>query len=183
MIAMFRPLHHSADVPGGRHRQSGVADLHLQAAARGRIKSIGRMLFRLIHRVEITGWENYEKAGERVVIVANHTSFLDAPILGSFLPDTPVFGINTHIAQQWWVKPAFLMFDLMPLDPTNPLAIRKLVHRVREGRKCVIFPEGRITMTGGLMKVYEGPGTIANWPMRPFCRSASTAPNIPISRG
>jgi len=126
------------------------------------IKSIGRMLFRLIHRVEITGWENYEKAGKRVVIVANHTSFLDAPILGSFLPDTPVFGINTYIAQQWWVKPAFLMFDLMPLDPTNPLAIRKLVHRVRENRKCVIFPEGRITMTGGLMKVYEGPGTIAN---------------------
>lgn len=126
------------------------------------VKLIGRAIFRLIHRVEIKGWENYEKAGERVVIVANHTSFLDAPILGSFLPDTPVFGINTHIAKQWWVKPAFLMFDLLPLDPTSPLAIRKLVHKVREGRKCVIFPEGRITMTGGLMKVYEGPGSIAN---------------------
>lgn len=126
------------------------------------IKLIGRTIFRLFHRVEIRGWENYRKAGERVVIVANHTSFLDAPILGSFLPDTPVFGINTHIAQQWWVKPAFLMFDLLPLDPTSPLAVRKLVHRVREGRKCVIFPEGRLTMTGGLMKVYEGPGSIAN---------------------
>ncbi len=126
------------------------------------VKSLGRMILRLFHRVEIKGWENYEKAGERVVIVANHTSFLDAPILGSFLPDTPVFGINTHIAERWWVKPAFLMFDLLPIDPTSPLGIRSLIHRVREGRKCVIFPEGRITMTGGLMKVYEGPGTIAN---------------------
>lgn len=126
------------------------------------VKSIGRLILRLFHRVEIKGWENYEKAGQRAVIVANHTSFLDAPILGSFLPDTPVFGINTHIAQQWWVKPAFLMFDLLPIDPTSPLGIRTLIHRVREGRKCVIFPEGRITMTGGLMKVYEGPGTIAN---------------------
>ena len=126
------------------------------------IKSIGRMLFRLLHRVEVKGWENYKAAGDRVVIVANHTSLLDAPVLGSFLPDTPVFGINTQVADKWWVKPAYLMFDLLPLDPTNPMAIRALVQRVKEGGKCVIFPEGRLTMTGGLMKVYEGPGAIAD---------------------
>ena len=126
------------------------------------IKSIGRMLFRLLHRVEVKGWDNYKAAGDRVVIVANHTSLLDAPVLGSFLPDTPVFGINTQVADKWWVKPAYLMFDLLPLDPTNPMALRALVQRVKEGGKCVIFPEGRLTMTGGLMKVYEGPGAIAD---------------------
>ncbi len=125
------------------------------------VKSIGRGLFRLLYRVEINGLENYEKAGERVVIVANHTSLLDAPILGSFLPETPVFGINHFIARKWWIRPAFLLFDLLKLDPTRPLAIRALVRKVREGRDCVIFPEGRLTVTGALMKVYEGPATIA----------------------
>lgn len=126
------------------------------------IKAIGRLLLRLFYRVEIKGWENYEAAGERRVVVANHTSFLDAPILGSFLPETPVFGINIHIAKKWWVRPAFLLFDLLPLDPTRPLAVRSLVKQVRKGKDCVIFPEGRLTVTGALMKIYEGPATIAN---------------------
>ena len=36
-----------------------------------------------------------------------------------------------------------------------------MVKAVQGGKRCVIFPEGRLTMTGALMKVYEGPGTIA----------------------
>ncbi len=125
------------------------------------IKSIGRFLLRLFYRVEIKGLENYEKIGDKAVIIANHTSYLDAPILGSFLPDTPLFGINTHIAEKWWVKPAFALFKLFPLDPSNPMALKGLIKEVASGKKCIIFPEGRITLTGALMKIYEGPGMIA----------------------
>jgi acyl-[acyl-carrier-protein]-phospholipid O-acyltransferase / long-chain-fatty-acid--[acyl-carrier-protein] ligase len=37
-----------------------------------------------------------------------------------------------------------------------------MVKAVREGRRLAIFPEGRITLTGALMKVYPGPGMIAD---------------------
>ncbi len=126
------------------------------------VKGFAAAYFRVVHRVEVRGMENYHEAGDRVVIVANHTSLLDGPLLGAFLPDKAVFAINTHIAKQWWVKPAFLFFDLLPIDPTNPFAARTMAKAVKTGRKCVIFPEGRITVTGALMKVYEGPGAIAN---------------------
>ena len=165
-VAMVAMLQFGFSIPGiflvVAIANAGVAVYICKLLPDETVKSIGRMLFRMLHRVEVKGWENYEAAGDRVVIVANHTSLLDAPVLGSFLPETPVFGINTQVADKWWVKPAYLMFDLLPLDPTNPMAIRALVQRVKDGGKCVIFPEGRLTMTGGLMKVYEGPGAVAD---------------------
>jgi acyl-[acyl-carrier-protein]-phospholipid O-acyltransferase/long-chain-fatty-acid--[acyl-carrier-protein] ligase len=126
------------------------------------VKGIGRALFRRLYGMTVEGEENLKKCGDRVVIVANHTSFLDGALLSCFLPQRAAFAINSHIAQRWWVKPAFLLFDLLPLDPTNPMAAKTMVDVVKQGRPVVIFPEGRITVTGALMKIYEGPGTIAD---------------------
>ena len=46
-------------------------------------------------------------------------------------------------------------------DPYNPLAIKTLIENLQEGQNVMIFPEGRITVTGSIMKVYEGTGMIA----------------------
>jgi acyl-[acyl-carrier-protein]-phospholipid O-acyltransferase / long-chain-fatty-acid--[acyl-carrier-protein] ligase len=123
--------------------------------------NFARQLFRLLFRVEVRGMEHYKAAGRKAVIVANHTSLLDGPLLSAFLPDRSTFAINSYMAKRWWVKPAFALFDLAPIDPTNPMAIRTLVDVVKNGARVVIFPEGRITVTGALMKIYEGPGAIA----------------------
>jgi acyl-[acyl-carrier-protein]-phospholipid O-acyltransferase / long-chain-fatty-acid--[acyl-carrier-protein] ligase len=125
------------------------------------IANLARQLFRLLFRVEIKGLEHYKAAGRKAVIVANHTSLLDGPLLSAFLPDRSTFAINSYMAKRWWVKPAFALFDLAPIDPTNPMAIRTLVEIVKGGNRVVIFPEGRLTVTGALMKIYEGPGAIA----------------------
>ena len=123
--------------------------------------NFARQLFRLLYRVEVKGLEHYKAAGRKAVIVANHTSLLDGPLLSAFLPDRTTFAINFHMAKRWWVKPAFSLFNLAAIDPGNPLSIRTLVEAVKKGNRVVIFPEGRITVTGTLMKVYEGPGAIA----------------------
>ena len=57
-----------------------------------------RVLLRLLYKVEITGLENYEKAGDRVLIIANHTSLLDGILLYAWLPETPTFAISRKIA-------------------------------------------------------------------------------------
>ena len=121
-----------------------------------------RFALRLLYRVEVKGMEHYHQAGKKVLIVPNHTSFLDGPMLSAFLPERAAFAINTYMAKAWWVKPAFMLYDMCPIDPTNPLALRELVNRLKRNQKVVIFPEGRLTTTGGLMKVYEGPAAIAN---------------------
>jgi acyl-[acyl-carrier-protein]-phospholipid O-acyltransferase / long-chain-fatty-acid--[acyl-carrier-protein] ligase len=126
------------------------------------LKILLAALFRLVYRVEVKGLENYRKAGERAVIVANHLSFLDGPLLMAFLPGRPAFAIDTERAKAWWLRPFLGLFDAVPIDPTKPLATKVLIRAVEQGRRCVIFPEGRITVTGALMKVYEGPGMIAD---------------------
>jgi acyl-[acyl-carrier-protein]-phospholipid O-acyltransferase/long-chain-fatty-acid--[acyl-carrier-protein] ligase len=123
--------------------------------------SIARLIFRLIHRVEVKGLEHFRAVGRKAVIVANHTSHLDGPLLSAFLPERASFAINTFVSKKWWARPTFALFRMIPIDPTNPLALRVLVDELKKGRKVVIFPEGRLTVTGALMKVYEGPGAIA----------------------
>jgi acyl-[acyl-carrier-protein]-phospholipid O-acyltransferase/long-chain-fatty-acid--[acyl-carrier-protein] ligase len=126
------------------------------------IKTALAWLFRLIYKVEVRGLEHYAAAGPRSVIVANHVSFLDAALIAAFLPGRQTFAINAFIAERWWVRAVLPLFDAFPLDPTKPLATKGLIRAVQAGRRCVIFPEGRITVTGALMKIYEGPGMIAD---------------------
>jgi acyl-[acyl-carrier-protein]-phospholipid O-acyltransferase / long-chain-fatty-acid--[acyl-carrier-protein] ligase len=127
----------------------------------GILAAVARFLFRYFYQVEVKGMENLEAAGRRALIVANHTSLLDGPLLSAFLPEKASFAINTQMAQKWWVKPAFALFELCPMDPGNPMSLRTLVGALKRGKRVVIFPEGRLTVTGGLMKIYEGPGAVA----------------------
>lgn len=124
-------------------------------------KSILQWIFRTFYRLDITGLENYQKLGEKSIIVANHLSFLDALLIGAHLPGRVSFAINTQIAKRWWIQPFLLLSDTIALDPTTPMSTRLLIARVKKGHKIVIFPEGRLTITGSLMKIYEGPAMIA----------------------
>ncbi len=120
------------------------------------------LLFRAFYRMEVVGAENIKLAGERCVIALNHVSFLDAPVVLSILEEKPVFAIDWQIAKAWWVKPFLGIARCFPMDPTKPLSTRGLIREVKEGRQLVIFPEGRLTVTGSLMKVYDGAAMIAD---------------------
>lgn len=126
------------------------------------LKNILRAVLQKLYHVKIEGLEHLKEAGDRSLIVANHLSFLDAALLAIFLPEKPLFAVNTLISQQWWIKPFLTLARTFPLDPTNPMATKALIAELKKGGHCVIFPEGRITVTGSLMKIYEGPGMIAD---------------------
>lgn len=126
------------------------------------LKALVKRVIYLIYSVEVRGVENLKRIRGRTVIVANHTSLLDVALLWIYLPSNVVFAINTHVAQKWWMKPILPLARYFTLDPTNPVAVKSMVDEVKRGSKVVIFPEGRITTTGTLMKVYPGPSVIAD---------------------
>ena len=126
------------------------------------LRDLGILVFRLFYRLEVHGQENLEAAGPNAIIALNHVSLLDAPIAFSVLDHDPVFAVDTGWANKWWMKPLVRHLNALPLDPTRPLATRQLIQAVKDGATLVIFPEGRLTRTGSLMKVYDGPGLIAD---------------------
>jgi acyl-[acyl-carrier-protein]-phospholipid O-acyltransferase / long-chain-fatty-acid--[acyl-carrier-protein] ligase len=127
------------------------------------LRMLARTMFRLAYRVEVVGLENVAAAGDRVIIVPNHVSFLDAPLVAAFLPGVPVFAIDPAQMQRWWVRPFLSAVEVFPMEPSRPMAAKSLIKSIREGGRCVIFPEGRLNVTGGaLMKVYDGPALIAD---------------------
>lgn len=105
------------------------------------------------------------------VYVANHVSFLDPVLLFAFLPGDPVFALNGHLYRNRLIRFLMRTADIMPFNPIEPGDIKELIAKVDSGRLCMIFAEGRVTESGGLMKIYEAPGLVAD---------KSGAPLIPV---
>jgi acyl-[acyl-carrier-protein]-phospholipid O-acyltransferase/long-chain-fatty-acid--[acyl-carrier-protein] ligase len=121
-----------------------------------------RWYFDTFHGVDVQGMEHYRAAGVRSVVVSNHLSFLDGCLLAAYVPDVPTFAVNTHITKRWWAKPFLAPIDVFAVDPANPFAAKSMIKAVKGGKRLVIFPEGRLTTTGALMKIYEGAGLVAD---------------------
>lgn len=124
------------------------------------LQTLVRGLLRLLFRVEVRGAENYPLSGRRL-IVANHTSWLDGALLAAFLPETPTFALYLPIARIPWLRPFLAWIRSHAIDSARPLALKTLCGLVEREEPVAIFPEGRLSTTGGLMKVYEGAGFIA----------------------
>jgi acyl-[acyl-carrier-protein]-phospholipid O-acyltransferase/long-chain-fatty-acid--[acyl-carrier-protein] ligase len=124
------------------------------------LRPLLRGLARLLFRVEISAQQaNFNH--ERLLIVANHQSFLDGLLIGLFLPVDPVFVVHTTIAESFFFRILLSQVEYLAVDPTSPMAMKKVIRLIESGRPVVIFPEGRITLTGSLMKVYDGPAFVA----------------------
>ena len=126
------------------------------------MRGLFRWYFRVFHQVRVEGLEHYPERGRSAVIVPNHLSFLDGCLIAAYAPVQPSFAVHSTMAEAWWAQPFLAPVDVLAVDPRNPYAVRTMVRRVQEGRQLVVFPEGRITQTGGLMKIYEGAGMVAD---------------------
>lgn len=118
-------------------------------------------LLKKLFRMEVHGIENFAKAGRKVVIMSNHQSVLDMVLLSVLLPQQVSFAVNSLIIEKWYIRAILFLFKIYRVDPTNPMSTKPLTDHVRKGNKVVFFPEGRLTVTGSLMKIYEVPGVVA----------------------
>ena len=94
------------------------------------VKELCAGFLRLLYRVELRGIENYATAGERVVIVANHVSFLDAGA------DRVLPAGTADLRRRFLRRPALVGEALPP-------AGRQLLHRPGPAARRPIADQGR----------------------------------------
>ncbi len=125
------------------------------------IRMILTHVLNFVYDVKVIGLENLKNLQGNAIIISNHTSFLDAVLLWVYIPTELHFAIDTQVSKQWWIQPFLHLFKYIPISPANPMGVKSIIAEVKAGKRMVIFPEGRITTTGALMKIYPGPAMIA----------------------
>jgi acyl-[acyl-carrier-protein]-phospholipid O-acyltransferase/long-chain-fatty-acid--[acyl-carrier-protein] ligase len=128
----------------------------------GVVKAIVRLLIRIMWRPRVTGLENMAGLADGpVLIIPNHTSFADVALLVAYLPRRLTFAIDSFWAEVWWVRLLSGCFETIPINTLKPMSTRDLIDALGAGAALVMFPEGRLTTTGCVMKVYDGPAAVA----------------------
>lgn len=129
------------------------------------IKPITKFLFKTFYRVKVEGLEHYQAAKENdgpILIIANHVSLLDGPLIDLFVPGETAFMVDSSHTKKWYERLILSMTNFFSVDIHSPYATKHMIDELKKGKQCMLFPEGRITTNGGIMKVYEGTGLIAD---------------------
>jgi acyl-[acyl-carrier-protein]-phospholipid O-acyltransferase/long-chain-fatty-acid--[acyl-carrier-protein] ligase len=122
------------------------------------VRTFLRFLLRVLYRFRAFNEEVLTTAGP-VLLVPNHVSWLDWLFLGVCLDEDWKFVTSSVTAQlSWfhrWVMANRLTF---PIDTNSPYAVKRMAEFLQSGGRLVLFAEGRITLTGSLMKIFDGTG-------------------------
>lgn len=123
---------------------------------------IVKFFLNLFFRIEIKGWENWEKAGDGVLIAPNYVSFIDPLILAVFLPEKVPFAIERRLTKKRFIGLFLPLAETHILDADAPLTLKFFLSLLKNGGRCVIFPELQPTTIGNPMKVSQGVAMIAD---------------------
>ncbi|HEX7234038.1 MAG TPA: 1-acyl-sn-glycerol-3-phosphate acyltransferase, partial [Nitrosospira sp.] len=101
-----------------------------------------RSIARLVFRVKVVGDLAPFGHADRLLLVANHHSRLDAIFLALFLPRAPVIVVPPEESRSRWMRWLLRHLDHEVHDLNNPLSMKPLLRLLRGGRPVMLFPEG-----------------------------------------
>jgi acyl-[acyl-carrier-protein]-phospholipid O-acyltransferase / long-chain-fatty-acid--[acyl-carrier-protein] ligase len=94
-----------------------------------------------------------------VLLLPNHVSWWDWLLIGVCLKEDWRFVTSSTTAQLSWVHRRMMVNRrTFPVDMNSPFAVKRMAEYLQNGGRLVLFPEGRISSTGSLMKLFDGTG-------------------------
>jgi 1-acyl-sn-glycerol-3-phosphate acyltransferase len=121
-----------------------------------------RVLFRLFNRWEVTGREQVPATGG-VLLIANHTSYADPPIVGTACPRPVHFMAKAELFEIPLLAGLIRRTHAFPVrrGRADGAALRRAIRLLRDGEVLLVFPEGTRSPDGRLMELEPGAAFIA----------------------
>lgn len=117
-----------------------------------------RLILRLMFRFRAFNEEVLRTPGP-VLLLPNHSSWFDWLFLGAYLEDDWRFVVSSTTAQTSWVhRKIMINRRTFPVENDSPYAVKHMAEYLQKGGRLVLFPEGRLSPTGCLMKLFDGTG-------------------------
>jgi acyl-[acyl-carrier-protein]-phospholipid O-acyltransferase/long-chain-fatty-acid--[acyl-carrier-protein] ligase len=98
-----------------------------------------------------------------VLLLPNHVSWWDWLLIGVCLDDDWRFVTSSTAAEVSWIhKRIMVNRRTFPVDIQSPFAVKRMAEYLQRGGRLVLFPEGQLSRTGSLMKLFDGTGFLIN---------------------
>ncbi len=122
------------------------------------MKPFLRLLVRLLYGFRAFNVDALNAPGP-VLLLPNHSSWIDWLFIGVCLDDDWKFVVSRESAETSWLhKKIMLNRRTFPVEINSPYAVRRMAEYLQKGGRLVLFPEGRISRTGSLMRLFDGTG-------------------------
>lgn len=123
---------------------------------------IVKILFFLLTRRQVRGEENVPKQGP-LLVVANHMSLADPPLLNISLQREVVFMAKAKLFRFGVLNYFMRGLGAFPVHRgrQDRQALRQAEHVLTQGLTLIVFPEGMRSRSGKLQRSFSGPALIA----------------------
>ncbi|HTG44588.1 MAG TPA: AMP-binding protein, partial [Verrucomicrobiae bacterium] len=122
------------------------------------MKLFFRIALRILYRFRAFNTDVLTTPGP-VLLIPNHTSWIDWLFLWCVLDDDWKFVTSSVTAQTTWLHRAIMMNRYtFPIDTSSPYAVKRMAEFLMAGGRLVLFAEGRLSLTGNIMKLFDGTG-------------------------
>ncbi|HFQ93546.1 MAG TPA: 1-acyl-sn-glycerol-3-phosphate acyltransferase [Anaerolineae bacterium] len=107
---------------------------------------IGYPLFNIVLKIKVTGRENLPPKGEPLIVICNHFSWFEAPLLAGYLPYKIIFLAAEEVTEHPAARLLAYAFAAIPLrrGQVDRRALRQATAVLENGGVIGIFPEGGI---------------------------------------
>ena len=122
------------------------------------MKTILRFLVRLLFNFRAYNEEVLKTPGP-VLLLPNHVSWLDWLFLLICTDEDWKCVVSERAAQTSWLhRKIMINRRTFPIDTESPYAVKHMAEFLENGGRLALFPEGRLSRTGTLMKLFDGTG-------------------------